>query len=225
MDVYDEDDQRPQGPPVNQGGFQEVQDVEEAPEPVGESEESKIMRYAQHLKSHRRRQRMHKENPDQFIKDVSKLATFKKMTDEEKDSALLLLEHDYDSEEAIDNISESVLGLASGYISNITGVEVDLGARASQKSATIWLLDKVATRMPTATKFIGWASDFLNIYNSTKKKMANIKRDMDNLGDEAFAPPAKRARAREAESEDEEEEHQFRQHDPIQAFGAEEEIL
>lgn len=220
MDIYDED-----APPAQAMGAEQMYEDAGQPQQPVESEESKILRYAQHLKSHRRRQRTHNENPEQFIKDVAKLAAFKKMTDEEKDSALLLIEHDYDSEEAIESISESVLGAASGYLTNFMGVEVDLNARPAQRSASIWILDKVATRMPTVTKFFGWAADYINIYNAAKKKHAQAAKEVvEELQKEhdQGAPQAKRAKLTETSPLEEEEEHAFRQHEPVEAFGADE---
>ena len=187
----------------------EVEDVggqQEEAAGVQSTESERIKAYTLFLKKHRTRNRLHKENPDQFYKDVQRLKAFKQMDEEEQEAALALLKHDYDTEEAVENISSALLGFGETIITNVTGTKVEIANRPAQRGAVMWVMEKVAEQIPGPMKFLGWGADLFNVIQNIKAEKDSAKK-METIPEEE-----------EQEEEEQEEEVQNRA-EP--AFGGE----
>ena len=209
MEVYEETE-LPPGARAKRP-FTEITEVEDAGQQeeaagVQSTESERIKAYTLFLKKHRTRNRLHKENPDQFYKDVQRLKAFKQMDEEEQEAALALLKHDYDTEEAVENISSALLGFGETIITNVTGTKVEIANRPAQRGAVMWVMEKVAEQIPGPMKFLGWGADLFNVIQNIKAEKDSAKR-METIPEEE-----------EQEEEEQEEEVQNRA-EP--AFGGE----
>ena len=209
MEVYEETE-LPPGARAKRP-FTEITEVEDAGQQeeaagVQSTESERIKEYTLFLKKHRTRNRLHKENPDQFYKDVQRLKAFKQMDEEEQEAALALLKHDYDTEEAVENISSALLGFGETIITNVTGTKVEIANRPAQRGAVMWVMEKVAEQIPGPMKFLGWGADLFNVIQNIKAEKDSAKR-METIPEEE-----------EQEEEEQEEEVQNRA-EP--AFGGE----
>ena len=210
MEVYEETEVPP-GARAKRP-FTEITEVEDAggqqEEAAGvqSTESERIKAYTLFLKKHRTRNRLHKENPDQFYKDVQRLKAFKQMDEEEQEAALALLKHDYDTEEAVENISSALLGFGETIITNVTGTKVEIANRPAQRGAVMWVMEKVAEQIPGPMKFLGWGADLFNV-------IQNIKAEKDSAKKMETIP--------EEEEQEEEEQEDEVQNRAEPAFGGE----
>ena len=170
---------------------------------VQSTEAERLKEYTLFLKKHRTRNRLHNENPDHFHKDVQRLKAFKQMDEEEQEAALALLKHDYDTEEAVANISSALLGFGETIITNVTGTKVEIANRPAQRGAVMWVMEKIAEQIPGPMKFLGWGADLFNVIQNIKAEK-DLAKKMETIPEE--------------EEEEEEEEVQNRA-EP--AFGGE----
>lgn len=183
----------------------EVEDAEQQDAPgVQSTEAERLKEYTLFLKKHRTRNRLHNENPDHFHKDVQRLKAFKQMDEEEQEAALALLKHDYDTEEAVANISTALLGFGETIITNVTGTKVEIANRPAQRGAVMWVMEKIAEQIPGPMKFLGWGADLFNVIQNIKAEK-DLAKKMETIPEEE-------------EQEEEEEEVQNRA-EP--AFGGE----
>ena len=208
MEVYEEAE-LPPGARAKRP-FTEITEVEGAGQEeasgVQSTEAERLKEYTLFLKKHRTRNRLHNENPDHFHKDVQRLKAFKQMDEEEQEAALALLKHDYDTEEAVANISSALLGFGETIITNVTGTKVEIANRPAQRGAVMWVMEKIAEQIPGPMKFLGWGADLFNVIQNIKaeKDLASALKKMETIPEE--------------EEEEEEEEVQNRA-EP--AFGGE----
>lgn len=210
MEVYEETE-LPPGARAKRP-FTEITEVEDAGQQeeaagVQSTEAERLKEYTLFLKKHRTRNRLHNENPDHFHKDVQRLKAFKQMDEEEQEAALALLKHDYDTEEAVANISSALLGFGETIITNVTGTKVEIANRPAQRGAVMWVMEKIAEQIPGPMKFLGWGADLFNVIQNIKAEtdLASIRKKMETIPEEE-------------EQEEEEEEVQNRA-EP--AFGGE----
>lgn len=206
MEVYEETE-LPPGARAKRP-FTEITEVEDAGQQeeaagVQSTESERIKEYTLFLKKHRTRNRLHNENPDHFHKDVQRLKAFKQMDEEEQEAALALLKHDYDTEEAVANISSALLGFGETIITNVTGTKVEIANRPAQRGAVMWVMEKIAEQIPGPMKFLGWGADLFNVIQNIKAEK-DLAKKMETIPEE--------------EEEEEEEEVQNRA-EP--AFGGE----
>ena len=181
--------------------FTEITELEEAgqeEEPTGvqSTESERLKEYILFLKKHRTRNRLHNENPDHFHKDVQRLKAFKQMDEEEQEAALALLKHDYDTEEAVANISSALLGFGETIITNVTGTKVEIANRPAQRGAVMWVMEKIAEQIPGPMRFLGWGADLFNVIQNI-----NANKDLEKL----MAETKKMDTIPEEEEEEEEE--------------------
>ena len=205
MEVYEEAE-LPPGARAKRP-FTEITEVEDAGQEeasgVQSTEAERLKEYTLFLKKHRTRNRLHNENPDHFHKDVQRLKAFKQMDEEEQEAALALLKHDYDTEEAVANISSALLGFGETIITNVTGTKVEIANRPAQRGAVMWVMEKIAEQIPGPMKFLGWGADLFNVIQNIKAEK-DLAKKMETIPEE--------------EEEEEEEEVQNRA-EP--AFGGE----
>lgn len=206
MEVYEETE-LPPGARAKRP-FTEITEVEDAGQQeeaagVQSTEAERLKEYTLFLKKHRTRNRLHNENPDHFHKDVQRLKAFKQMDEEEQEAALALLKHDYDTEEAVANISSALLGFGETIITNVTGTKVEIANRPAQRGAVMWVMEKIAEQIPGPMKFLGWGADLFNVIQNIKAEK-DLAKKMETIPEE--------------EEEEEEEEVQNRA-EP--AFGGE----
>ena len=205
MEVYEEQE-LPPGARAKRP-FTEITEVEDAGQEeasgVQSTEAERLKEYTLFLKKHRTRNRLHNENPDHFHKDVQRLKAFKQMDEEEQEAALALLKHDYDTEEAVANISSALLGFGETIITNVTGTKVEIANRPAQRGAVMWVMEKIAEQIPGPMKFLGWGADLFNVIQNIKAEK-DLAKKMETIPEE--------------EEEEEEEEVQNRA-EP--AFGGE----
>lgn len=205
MEVYEETE-LPPGARAKRP-FTEITEVEDAGQEeasgVQSTEAERLKEYTLFLKKHRTRNRLHNENPDHFHKDVQRLKAFKQMDEEEQEAALALLKHDYDTEEAVANISSALLGFGETIITNVTGTKVEIANRPAQRGAVMWVMEKIAEQIPGPMKFLGWGADLFNVIQNIKAEK-DLAKKMETIPEE--------------EEEEEEEEVQNRA-EP--AFGGE----
>ena len=206
MEVYEEQE-LPPGARAKRP-FTEITEVEDAGQQeeasgVQSTEAERLKEYTLFLKKHRTRNRLHNENPDHFHKDVQRLKAFKQMDEEEQEAALALLKHDYDTEEAVANISSALLGFGETIITNVTGTKVEIANRPAQRGAVMWVMEKIAEQIPGPMKFLGWGADLFNVIQNIKAEK-DLAKKMETIPEE--------------EEEEEEEEVQNRA-EP--AFGGE----